>query len=259
MMKIAVWGLLSCASYTVQAAPVFIEDLTWMEIRGQMEHGATTAIVPTGGTEQNGPQMVTGKHNIIVHYTAGEIAQKLGNALVAPVIAYVPEGGIEPAQGHMKFPGTLSVSDRTFAALLEDTARSLRAHGFKLICFVGEHGGAQGVQQEVAERLSAEWKKEGVRVLQVSDYYAANGQEAWIAAQHLNFPDPAAHAGHLDTSEAMAVDVGAVRPDKFGARVKEDYDRTGAMGDSTQASVELGKQYLALKVDAAVRQIRGAQ
>lgn len=253
---IALFSLLLWLPLPAQAASVYMEEMTWPEIKTQMENGATTAIIPTGGTEQNGPHMVVGKHNIIVRYTAGEIAKKLGDALVAPVISTVPEGRIEPPEGHMQFPGTLSVSEKTFRLLLEDTARSLKQHGFKKICFIGDHGGSQAMQQNVADDLSDEWEDEGVRVINVSDYYANNGQEAWTKTLGLDIADPGAHAGIMDTSEVMALDKNGVRASLRGAHSEADYKTTGALGDSTHASAEYGKQYLALKVNAAVKQIR---
>src|SRR5258708_7216627 len=71
---------------------IFIEELTWTELRAAVNAGNTVALIPTGGTEQNGPHMALGKHNVIVRYTAGEIARRLGDTLVAPVMPYVPEG-----------------------------------------------------------------------------------------------------------------------------------------------------------------------
>ena len=79
-----------------QPGSVFLEELTWMEVRDAIAGGKTTVIIPTGGTEQNGPHIVLGKHNYLVKYKAGEIASRLGNALVAPVVAYVPEGNVDP-------------------------------------------------------------------------------------------------------------------------------------------------------------------
>lgn len=237
---------------------VYIEEMTWTEVRDRIAAGSTIAIVPTGGTNQNGPHMITGKNNFIVHYTSGEIAKRLGNALVAPVIAYVPAGRIEPPEGHMQFPGTLSVSGQTFAALLEDAARSLKAHGFRLICFVGDNGGSQSIQQQVADRLSLDWESSGVRVIQVSDYYARNGQEKFVQSVGLKVPHPTVHAGFVDTSELMAVDTLGVRKDKLAARSEHDYKTTGAMGDSTQASSAYGRRLLSLKVGAAVKQIEDA-
>src|SRR5262245_38996387 len=87
---------------------VWIEDLTWMEVRDAMRAGKTTVIIPTGGVEQNGPYLVTGKHNVILRATSEAIAKRLGNALVAPIVAFVPEGDIDPPTSHMKYPGTIS-------------------------------------------------------------------------------------------------------------------------------------------------------
>src|SRR3977135_546401 len=92
-------------------ASVFIEDLTWTELRDQLAAGKTIAIVPIGGTEQNGPHMAIGKHNLRVKLLAGKIAAALGTALVAPVLSYVPEGGLDPLAGHLRFPGTITVTD----------------------------------------------------------------------------------------------------------------------------------------------------
>ena len=247
------------AAMPVYAADsVFIEELTSPEIRQRIDSGSTTAIIPTGGSEQNGPHMVIGKHNIIVHYTAGEIAKKLGNALVAPVIAYVPEGSIEPPEGHMQFAGTLSVSEETYAALLENIAASLRQHGFKLICFLGDSGGNQAVQKKLAEKLTKKWKKAGVRVLQVSDYYDNNGQDAWAESLKLPIKNPSGHAGFEDTSELMAIDKKAVRKNLLGDHSRDNSPINGVSGDSTLASAHYGSYLLNLKIITAVNQIKHA-
>src|SRR5450432_3929570 len=67
---------------------VFIEDLTWMEVRDAMKAGKTTVIVATGGVEQNGPYLTTGKHNVVLRAMTEAIARKLGNALVAPIVGF---------------------------------------------------------------------------------------------------------------------------------------------------------------------------
>src|SRR5437762_4540560 len=108
---------------------VFLEDLTWTEVRAATGAGRTTVIVPVGGTEQNGPHMALGKHNVRVRALAGKIAQLLGDTLVAPVVAYAPEGTISPPSGHMRFPGTISIPDATFKSLLDAAGRSFRQAG----------------------------------------------------------------------------------------------------------------------------------
>ena len=105
-------GLLPGVVLAQATDPVFLEELTWTEVRDALAAGSTTVIIPTGGTEQNGPHMVLGKHNYLVRYKAGEVARRLGNALVAPVMAYVPEGDVDPPSGHMRFPGTITTPQR---------------------------------------------------------------------------------------------------------------------------------------------------
>src|SRR3954471_9775286 len=110
---------------------VFIEDLTWMEVRDAIRGGKETVIVATGGIEQNGPYLVTGKHNVVLRGTTEAIARKLGNTLVAPIVPFVPEGDIEPPTLHIKSPGSTTLTEEPFARLLTDICASLRANGFK--------------------------------------------------------------------------------------------------------------------------------
>jgi sterol desaturase/sphingolipid hydroxylase (fatty acid hydroxylase superfamily)/creatinine amidohydrolase/Fe(II)-dependent formamide hydrolase-like protein len=237
-------------------APVFLEDLTWQEVRRAIDTGTTIAIIPTGGTEQNGPHMILGKHNYIVNYTAGRIAQALGNALVAPVVAYVPEGNIDPPTGHMPFAGTLSLPEAVFEGVLEFTARSLRAHGFKVICLVGDSGWNQLSQARVAEKLNREWAADAVRVLHVGDYYEANGQVAHLRNLGFDLDSIGSHAALRDTSELLALNARGIR----GARLRDnrhsEFAEVGSNGNPLLASPQTGTLLLELKIAAALRQIR---
>jgi creatinine amidohydrolase/Fe(II)-dependent formamide hydrolase-like protein len=231
----------------------FIEDYTSPELEARIKEGATTAIIPTGGTEDNGAYISLGKHNAIVRFTAQRIAQGVGNTLIAPVIAYVPQGSISPPDGHMKKAGTLSLREDTFAALLEDTAASLKQHGFKLICLVGDSGGNQAVQERVAATLTKMWQKEGVRVLHVSDYYANNGQAEWLGMQNLQREgELGVHAGFEDTAEMLASAPSMVRKDML-----QEADKSSATThDAALATPAFGNQLLSLKINAAIKQIR---
>src|SRR5689334_15066229 len=71
---------------------VFLEELTWLEVRDAMRAGKKTAIVATGGIEMNGPYLALGKHNYVLRATTEAIARQLGDALIAPIIPFVPEG-----------------------------------------------------------------------------------------------------------------------------------------------------------------------
>lgn len=237
------------------AAPpsVFLEDLTTTEVAELLQRGYRTVLVPTAGIEQNGPHLVLGKHHRIVRHAAERIARELGSTLVAPVLDYVPEGNIDPPDGHMRFPGTLTVPEEVFEEVLEAAARSLAAHGFKTIALLGDSGGNQLGQARVAERLGREWQGRGVRVLQVSDYYAGNGQLEWLREHGWDSARIGTHGGVRDTSELLYVDPTAVR----GTYLKvADPPQPGVSGEYWRASVSLGEVFLRLKIRAAVTQIR---
>jgi creatinine amidohydrolase/Fe(II)-dependent formamide hydrolase-like protein len=236
---------------------VAIEDLTWPEIKARMAAGATTIIVPTGGTEQNGPHMVLGKHNTIIRYTTEEIARRLGKVLVAPVLAYVPEGSWDPPEGHMRFPGSISLPDPVYEGVLESTVRSFAAEGFKTVLFIGDSGPNQRPQAVVAKKLDAELKPKGVRVFQIGDYYAHNGQEEWLKSQGFTAAEIGVHAALIDTSQLLAIDPEGVRAVLLKSSAgNPDGSKNGVIGDPAKATAALGKQLLELKIQAAVREIR---
>ena len=213
-------------AYSGERPSVFLEDLTWTELRDEIGAGKTTIIVPIGGTEQNGPAMALGKHNRRVRLLSERIAVALGNALVAPVIAYVPEGSLSPPSGHMRFPGTISVPEAAFETILESAARSFKQHGFKDIVFLGDHGGYQANEKTVANKLNREWASSNVRAHAVTQYYdAAQIDFARILkGQGFTLSEIGTHAGLSDTSLMLALDPSLVREDrlsngsKFGSR-----------------------------------------
>ena len=144
--------------------------MTWIDVRDALKAGKTNIIISTGGIEPNGPWLVTGKHNYVLHANCEAIARKMGNALCAPIIKLVPEGGIEPKTGHMASPGTMTMREETFRAVLTDAAESLQAHGFKNIIFIGDSGGNQNGQKAVAEALTAKWAGKAL-ALHIAEYY----------------------------------------------------------------------------------------
>ena len=150
---------------------VFIEEMTWMEVRDALAEGKTTAIVGTGGIEQNGPYVASGKHNFVLSATTEAIARELGNALVAPIVKFVPEGDIDPPSGHMRYHATISVRQETFEALLTDIVASLEAHGFTDIVLIGDSGGNGRGMENVATGLNARWTDRSSRVHYIPEYY----------------------------------------------------------------------------------------
>jgi creatinine amidohydrolase len=149
---------------------VWMEEMTWMDVRDALKAGKTTAIIATGGMEPNGPWLVTGKHNYVLHTNCEAIARKLGNALCAPIVKFVPEGNISPASGHMVSPGTISMREETFRMLLTDLVHSLKAHGFTRIILIGDSGGNQAGQRWVADSVTKLWQGAPI-VAHIQEYY----------------------------------------------------------------------------------------
>jgi creatinine amidohydrolase/Fe(II)-dependent formamide hydrolase-like protein len=190
---------------------VFIEELTWMEIRDAMKGGKTTVIIPTGGVEQNGPYLATGKHNYVLRATTEAIARKLGNALVAPIVAFVPEGDIEPASSHMKYPGTISLTEDTYHRLLVDICASFRAHGFANIVLIGDSGGNQEGMKNVTAELNAKWAGGKTKVHFIPEYYNYANLEKWLESQGIKQTPEGYHDDFAITAQMMVVDPATVR------------------------------------------------
>jgi creatinine amidohydrolase len=255
---LAVSVLLACAAWSVVSlaqapATVFLEDMTWVEVRDAIASGKTTIIIPTGGTEQNGPHMVLGKHNYLVKYKAGEVAKRLGNALVAPVVAYVPEGDVYPPTGHMRFAGTITTPQDVFAKVLEYAARSFKQHGFTDVALLGDSGGNQAGQKLVAEALNKEWAATLVRVHHLTDYYPGRGDD-WVVSQGVSAQDVGSHAGTHDTSSLMYLNPSMLRFDKMGPG--KAGDGQGHTGNPTKATGLFGKRILEMQIEDATNQIQ---
>jgi creatinine amidohydrolase len=241
---------------------VFLEDLTWAEVRDLIAGGTTTVIIGTAGTEQKGPHMVDGEHKFVMEYTADKIARALGKTLVAPVIAYVPEGSWERPTGHMSKPGTITLPEERFVALLVDAGRSLKAGGFTTILFLGESGGNRTGMRTAAARLNELFNNTGAtgggaRAFWIDDYYTKShaDQNAYIS-RTLGVPENQIgnHANILDTSEMLAVNAKHVRARKFAPG--GGYENSGVSGDPSRSTPAIGKALIQIKIDNALAQIR---
>jgi creatinine amidohydrolase/Fe(II)-dependent formamide hydrolase-like protein len=234
---------------------LMLAEMSWVELRSAVANGFTSVIVPSGGIEQNGLHMILDKHQHIVRHAAGEIARRSGQMLVAPVVAFVPEGGFAPASGNMRFPGTIGVSEAVFEGLLADIGRSLALAGFRTVYFIADHGQSQAPQERVAQLLNAETGARGARHVSLGAYYAAGDRQMdWLRAQGESAASIGDHAGLLDTSELLAVHPEGVRLAAL-ADARFRLADTGASGDPARARADWGRALLDLKIEAAVAAI----
>ncbi len=235
---------------------VWIEELTWMEVRDALAAGKTTVIVPTGGVEQNGPYLATGKHNYVLRATAEAIARKLGNALVAPVVAFVPEGNIDPPTEHMKYPGTISLTEETYERLLTDICACFRTHGFAHIVLIGDSGGNQKGMKDVADRLNAQWAGGKSRVHFIPEYYDYPAVERWLAQQGIKQVAEGLHDDFAITAIMMTVDPNTVRYKQRVAAKKASIN--GIRIEPAEQAIAWGKKIVDFRADATVQAIRRA-
>nr|WP_315239524.1 creatininase family protein [uncultured Albidiferax sp.] len=240
------------AAWAQSPHTVFLEDLTWTELRDQVHLGKTTILVPIGGTEQSGPYVALGKHNARVKLLSQRIAEGLGNALVAPVMAYVPEGGTAPTTSHMRFPGSITVPDEVFRKTLESAANSFKVHGFQNVVFLGDHGGYLKDVQQVVAQLNKSWAGTGGRAILPEVYYrtSSDGYAQILRQRGIRDDEIGTHAGLADTALLLAVAPQMVRQDAMRSGPKVGQPDGVYGGDPRRATAALGQ----LGIDAIVSQ-----
>jgi creatinine amidohydrolase len=246
-------------------AAVDFEMMTWPELKKAIrEQGKTTALVYNGGTEQRGPQNVNGGHTLMGHATVAAIAEKLGDAIAAPVMPFSVNNA------NAEIPGTIGLTGPVFASVNEQVAEQLIKNGFKAVVLMGDHGGGQKELAEVARKLDEKYASQGIRVVYCDEVYQkANGDfDKWLEANH--YP-VSSHAGIPDTSEMLYLggDKGWVRKDLVATALGDPVRKpgeardpnakrvnNGIQGDARPSTAELGRRIFDMKVDYAVAQIR---
>ena len=269
---LAVCCMLITASASVFAQKsVYLEELTTAEVAAIVKNSPSVVIIPVGGTEQNGPHMAIGKHNTRVKVLAGRIATQLTtqtttlsaaqkiNVIVAPVVSYVPEGNINPPTEHMKWAGTVSISEDAFKSMLLSAARSFKQHGFTDIVILGDSGNYQSLLAQVAANFNKDAKNAPSRMHFIGEYYQAS-QSTYIAAlkaKGLSDAEIGTHAGSADTSLLMAIEPAMVKPDKFAEAAKNGR-AGGTLGDPRASSAALGQMGADVVVKMGVLAIQKA-
>ena len=122
-----------------------MDELTWPELEARIARGAVVVILPTGGTEQNGPHMALGKHNYVVRRAAGRIATQPGHCVGSAADSDRSQDR-SSSQPEIFIPGTLGLSDETFARVLRRSGRPCALRIQADLCLIGDHGQSQAVQ-----------------------------------------------------------------------------------------------------------------
>ena len=235
---------------------VWLEEMTWMDVRDALKAGKTTVIIPTGGFEPNGPWLALGKHNYVLQANCEAIARKMGNALCAPVVKFVPEGNIDPPSGHMTSPGTITMRENTFRSMLTDIVASLKMHGFKQIFLIGDSGGNQAGQRFVADSLTAIWKGDPI-VAHIQEYYDYAGVAKYMETQGM--VDTQAENLHDDPVITLNMFITDPKSVRYDERVKIGKASINGVSIADRAkSTELAKKIVAFRAEKTVEAINKA-
>jgi len=235
---------------------VWIEELTYLEVRDAMKAGKTTALVMAGSTEQNGPYMSGGKHQYAIKLVGEAVARKLGNALIAPVIPI--EAG-NPDNKYLEW-GSIYFTAETFQAVVRDIATSLKSQGFKNIVLLGDSGGDTAGLRAVAQELSAKWG-DSPRIVHVPEYYnwTSQGGVRDFVINTLGIPEKQSEGIHDEyglSTVMMAFDPGIVR---FDDRVKAKKATINSISLEPKAkAIADGKKIVEFRATVAVEAIKKA-
>jgi creatinine amidohydrolase len=238
---------------------VFMEDMTWMEVRDAMKAGKKTVLIPSGGVEQCGPYLVMGKHNYVCKVTMDAIARKLGDALVAPIIPFVPEGDIDPPTSHMRYAGTMSLTEDTYQALVREICLCCKTHGFENIVLLADSYGNQAGMEAVAKELNARWVGGKTRVYYIREYHdSGDSSLTWLAQEHGIEERPDwLHDNFAVTATLMTLGPEKVR---LNERIAAGKDRiNGIKLTPAENTIAWGKRVIEYRADIAVKAIRAAE
>ncbi len=207
--------------------------------------------------------MASGKHNFVLQATTEAIARELGDALVAPVVQWVPEGSIDPPSGHMRYHATISVRQETFEALLTDIVTSLAVHGFTDVVLIGDSGGNRSGMENVAEALNEAWAGAPARVHFIPEYYSEDIYSCDYLKEELGiFQQPdncvATRNEYHDDYHYSSI-IATTDPERIRARQRQEaglFSINGVSLDPLEKTIENGRRLVQYRAEITARAIR---
>ncbi|MES2705206.1 MAG: creatininase family protein [Verrucomicrobiota bacterium] len=238
---------------------VFLDQMTNPELEEFLKHHHTV-FIPVGATEQHGPHSPLGTDVFLPREIARRVAEKQGNALVAPAVPYAL------SYPHRGFTGEFSLSIETFMAVIREIAVSFGKAGFKRIVFLnGHYDNTYALAYACAQ--AAEQLPSGAKAFPFNHWDGLTPEESaqfgmhaglgevsmvlainpdWVDmdrlnAEHPNFPDSKTKSAALHTAFFYA-SPGSVY------RITE----SGTWGDATGATAEKGAEFLGWGVRSVI-------
>jgi creatinine amidohydrolase len=203
------------------------------------------AILPVGAIEQHGPHLPLNTDVLIADYLGQRVAEITGGLLMN-TLQYTPSFSLR------LFPGTVRVSDQTFANTLVEIIESIALHGIKTVYALVGHIGAADACKDAERQLLLTSKARMVNLVLpgVNEAVAEH-------CQSKRWHPSILHADEYETSCVLFL-----RPDlvDMSKAVKEypphdllfgpismpwnEFTKSGVVGDATLATAERGKAML---------------
>ena len=227
---------------------LYLDRMTWAEVKAEINNGRDTVVVPFGSTEQHGRHMPLGTDAVLGDEFGWRLAERL-DAFLAPTVRF------GCSEHHLSFPGTISLSQETFQRVVIDVVKSLSRHGFRRIVLLPTHGGNF---KPLAEAFAKLEPIENVKVLAFTDLEGlVNAAFESSRAFGVNAAQSGAHSGEWETSLMLALRPEQVKMDQategFVGELSEimsqvfdgiqNLDENGVLGDPRPATAEAGKKY----------------
>ena len=222
------------------------------------------AILPTGAIEQHGPHLPVG---VDAQLGQGLLARALARLPAAAPVFVAPPVLVGKSNEHADWPGTLTLSTRTFSALVRAQVAELRRLGFQRIAFFNTHGGNSAVLVPLIREFQAAAPGLRIGMLQSAYKPAQNPQEAaygfhageWETSLMLAFaPSLVRRARAVCHYPAQLDDAGELRPEGSAltlAWTTRDIAPQGVMGDATLATPAQGEIWAEGAADSLAERI----
>ncbi len=244
---------------------LLLEEMTWPEIEYVINNGCKTVVIPSGSIEQHGPHLAQVADTAIAEASAVDLARRLGNTLVAPVI----RPGL--SDHHLALPGTLSLRPEVFTGIIEDYVACYIKHGFENFILISSHGGNFNILEEITSSLNNKYPNNkfitGLPLQELLELLSGMEEEE-------NMPEGTCggHACEYETSVMLHLFPKHVRMEKarkgyVGRPTREILDRMheggiiavsniGVLGNPEQASAERGKRYFEKEQEALYKTVK---
>lgn len=241
-----------------------LEQMNWPTIKEKIDAGMDTVIICTASVEQHGYHLSELTDTLIGQATALLVAEKLGNALVAPVI----RPGL--SEHHIAMAGSITLRPEVYRGIIEDYVTSYKIHGFKKLVIFSSHGGNFNENERIVKAL-----KEMHPDMQFSSALSLMdliGLMAQFEKKYGLVEGSTGHGGAMETSVMLhiapdQVDMDKATPGYIGTLTEDVLNKlfkngiagvteVGILGDPRQAKAEWGEYFLNLLSDEIVKVVK---